>query len=125
MTTNPIVEKAGPRTTYESFAWKWMRYSAILLILLVWGHVILQDVVVGAYEIDLNYVARRWANLGWRIYDFLLLTLAFSHGVNGLRQVTLDFIHGEKNQRMVNVVLIIFWLALTLMGGVAIIGGVR
>ena len=37
-----------------------MRYSAFLLIPLAWGHLILQDVIVGVHSIDLDYVAMRW-----------------------------------------------------------------
>jgi len=109
----------------EGIAWKWMRYSAFLLIPLVWGHMILQDVVVGVHAMDLDYVARRWASLGWRVYDALLLGFAFAHGVNGLRQVLNDFIHSHKARRLLNIVLLIFWLGLTLAGFIALIAGVR
>jgi succinate dehydrogenase / fumarate reductase membrane anchor subunit len=109
----------------ESFAWKWMRYSAFLLIPLVWGHLLLQDVIVGVHAMDLNYVAQRWASLGWRIYDALLLAFAFAHGVNGLRQVAVDFIHPPAARRVLNWALFIFWLALTVVGAAALIGGVN
>lgn len=39
---------------YESVTWKWMRYSGLLLILLAWGHVLIQDVLVGVHHIDIN-----------------------------------------------------------------------
>jgi len=102
-----------------------MRYSAFLLIPLVWGHMILQDVVVGVHAMDLDYVAQRWASMGWRVYDALLLGFAFAHGVNGLRQVLNDFIHSHKARRLLNIVLLIFWLGLTLAGFIALIAGVR
>jgi succinate dehydrogenase / fumarate reductase, membrane anchor subunit len=124
MAVDPKLENNRLHNTFDAFAWKWMRYSSILLILLVWGHMILQDIVVGAHAIDLDYVARRWASLGWRIYDFLLLTLAFTHGVNGLRQVAMDMIHGRRAIKLANLLLVIFWLTLTVIGGVAIVGGV-
>lgn len=124
MASQPVAENTKLKSSFEGFAWKWMRYSAILLILLVWGHMIIQDVVVGAFNINVDYVARRWASLGWRIYDILLLVLAFTHGVNGLRQVAMDFIHARDAVRLVNVLLVIFWLALTIIGAWAIIGGV-
>jgi succinate dehydrogenase / fumarate reductase membrane anchor subunit len=69
-----------------------MRYSGLLLIPLAWGHVLIQDVLVGVHRIDLDYVAMRWAMLGWRVFDFLLLAFAFAHGMNGLRQVLNDYI---------------------------------
>lgn len=102
-----------------------MRYSGLLLIPLAWGHVLLQDVLVGVHQIDLDYVTVRWAILGWRVYDFLLLGFAFAHGVNGLRQVLLDFIKSEKSRDIISRLLLAFWLAISLVGAVSIIGGVR
>jgi succinate dehydrogenase / fumarate reductase membrane anchor subunit len=112
-------------TNYEAVAWKWMRYSGLLLIPLAWGHVLIQDVVVGVHAIDLDYVAMRWATLGWRVYDFLLLAFAFAHGVNGLRQVVHDFIKDERRMRTVSWLLLILWIVVSLIGAAAIIGGVR
>ncbi len=109
----------------EVTVWKWMRYSALLLIPLAWGHVLIQDILVGGHGINLDYVAMRWSMLGWRVYDFFLLAFAFAHGVNGLRQVLNDYIQSAKNRKTVAVGLFIFWLLITLVGAVAIIGGVR
>ncbi len=109
----------------EAARWKWMRYSAILLVPLAWGHVLIQDVLVGGHAISLDYVALRWSMIGWRIYDFLLLAFAFAHGMNGLRQVLFDYIQGAKARQVVGVGLFVFWLLVTLVGAVAIIGGVR
>lgn len=102
-----------------------MRYSGLLLIPLAWGHILIQDILVGVHNIDLDYVAKRWATVGWRVYDFLLLTFAFAHGVNGLRQVLRDYIQGDRAMRIVSWWLFVFWLALSTIGAIAIIGGVR
>jgi len=128
MTTN--IEELASRQVevpegLESVAWKWMRYSGLLLIPLVWGHVLIQDVLVGVHRIDLDYVAMRWASLGWRAYDFALLAFAFAHGVNGLRQVLNDYITSEKTRRWLAWLLLAFWLVLSLIGAAAIVGGVR
>jgi succinate dehydrogenase / fumarate reductase membrane anchor subunit len=109
----------------ESLAWKWMRYSGLLLIPLAWVHVLIQDILVGVHAIDLDYVALRWASLGWRVYDFLLLSFAFAHGVNGLRQVLNDYISKDSTRRKSTWALFAFWMVLSLIGAVAIIGGVR
>lgn len=110
---------------YTSVAWKWMRYSAFLLIPLAWGHIILQDVLVGVHRIDLNYVAMRWASVGWRVYDVLLLGFAFAHGVNGLRQVLIDYFHSDTSEKVINWGLLAFWAIITIIGAIAIVGGVR
>ena len=106
---------------YEKFAWKWMRISALLLIPLVWGHLILQDVVVGVHNMNLGYVAERWSSIFWRTYDILLLAFAFAHGINGVRQVLNDFIHGEQARRVLFIALFIFWLAISIIGLIAIL----
>jgi succinate dehydrogenase / fumarate reductase membrane anchor subunit len=110
---------------YERVAWNWMRYSGILLIPLVWFHTILQDVIQGVHRIDLDYVAVRWANLGWQIYDIALLGFAFAHGMNGLRQVLFEYFHTPKAHRTISVSLLLAWLAITLIGAIAIIMGAR
>ncbi len=123
--TTESVRRVRVKPNYDHIAWKWMRYSALLLIPLVWFHVILQDVIVGVHAMDLNYVAERWANIAWRIYDALLLGFAFAHGVNGVRNVANDFIKGDRARVIVSWALFIFWLAITAVGAIALIGGVR
>lgn len=134
MTVNKVSSPtvASPRPTrvatprnFETTAWMFMRYSAILLIPLAFGHLILQDVIVGVHRIDIDYVAMRWASLGWRIYDAALLAFAFAHGMNGLRQVLMDYIRSDRAFHIVSWVLLIGWLVITVIGAAAIIGGVR
>jgi len=110
---------------FEKTAWKWMRYSGILVIPLVFIHILIQDVVVGVHEIDLQYVDARWQLLGWRIYDGFLLAFAFLHGMNGLRQVLLDFAKQERLKRLINISLFILWLIISIFGFTALIAGVR
>lgn len=125
MSATTVRSITKPKQNYESAAWKWMRYSGFLLIPLVWGHVLLQDIIVGVHKIDLDYVALRWASVGWRIYDTLLLGFAFAHGTNGIRQVLNDFIHKPEKRRLLNWGLFFFWITITAIGGIALIGGVR
>ena len=110
---------------YETWAWLFMRYSAVLLIPLVWIHILINDVLVGVHAIDLTYVQQRWALMGWRVYDILLLSFTFAHGVNGLRIVTRDYLHKLSHRKMLDWGLLGFWLLVSLIGAVAIIGGVR
>ncbi|MBW6472220.1 MAG: hypothetical protein K0B14_03760 [Anaerolineaceae bacterium] len=124
MTTNTrTIEK--PKPNFETKSWMFMRYSAVLLIPLVFGHLILQDVIVGVHRIDLDYVAMRWASIGWRIYDALLLAFAFAHGVNGIRQVLNDFIQSDQVRKIMHWGLFLLWLIVTAIGAIALIGGVR
>ena len=113
------------KLTLDFTAWKYMRLSAILLVPLVWFHTIFTTLVIGAENISLHLVAARWANIGWRIYDILLLTFAFSHGVNGLRQVLFDFASSTILRQAINILLLLFWLLLSLVGAIGIIGGIK
>ena len=117
--------KTKVKPTYESVAWKWMRYSGILMLPLAWGHVLIQDVIVGVHSIDIDYVAMRWANIGWQVYDFFLLAFTFAHGMNGLRQVLFDFVHTDRARRRWDVFLFIFWLAVSIIGTIALVKGAR
>lgn len=119
------IEQTEVSRNVENVAWKWMRYSGLLLIPLAWIHIAIQDVLVGVHRIDLNYVALRWANTGWRVYDFFLLSFAFAHGVNGLRQVLRDYVKSEERMKGISWGLLVFWAVISLIGAVAIIGGVR
>jgi succinate dehydrogenase / fumarate reductase membrane anchor subunit len=119
------IREVKVKQNFDSIAWKWMRYSAILLIPLAWIHVALQDVIVGVHQINLSYVAARWAFLGWRVYDFFLLAFAFAHGVNGLRQVLQDYVKSETAMQRLSWILLIFWAVISLIGAIAVIGGVR
>jgi succinate dehydrogenase / fumarate reductase membrane anchor subunit len=112
------------KPTLDLRAWKYMRLSAILLVPLVWFHAIFTTLIVGAENVTLALVAERWATLGWRVYDALLLTFAFSHGVTGLRQVLFDFASSSLARKLLNLLLLFFWLALSLVGILGIIGGV-
>jgi len=114
-----------PKATYESVTWKWMRYSGVALIPLAWIHVAIQDVIVGVHAIDIDYVALRWASIGWQTYDILLLSFAFAHGMNGLRQVAMDFFHTDRARRNLSILLFIIWIIVSAIGAVAIIAGAR
>jgi len=56
-----------PPKTVDTYIWQFMRWSGVLLIQLAWGHVVLQDVLVGVHSIDIDFVALRFATTGWRI----------------------------------------------------------
>jgi succinate dehydrogenase / fumarate reductase, membrane anchor subunit len=82
-------------------------------------------VLVGVHSIDLDYVALRWGTFGWRLCDFFLLAFAFAHGMNGLRQVLLDYIKDPAWIRRLTWGLLAIWLLLSSIGAIAILGGVR
>src|SRR5205085_7721768 len=77
---------------FETFSWYFFRVSGVLLIFLVIIHLIIMhasnDVACTTYQ----FVAQRYDNPLWRLYDWVLLTLALLHGMNGLRIVIDDYV---------------------------------
>jgi succinate dehydrogenase / fumarate reductase membrane anchor subunit len=123
---NPVeVRKVVVRQNYESYAWKWMRYSGFLLIPLAWIHILLQDAIVGVHSINISYVTARWADTGWRAYDAALLAFAFAHGVNGFRQVAFNYVHSERSRRILSWVLLVGWFVISAIGAFALAAGVK
>lgn len=117
--------RPGTRPNFETGMWLFMRGSGILLVPLVWIHVLINDVLVGVHAIDLDYVAMRWATWGWRAYDVALLAFTFAHGINGLRGVLLDYVHAPGARRTLSYLLLGAWVVWTVIGAVAIVGGVK
>jgi len=101
----------------ERFWWFFMRLSGLALVILALGHMFIMHVLVELTggEIDFAFVQSRWGSPFWRIYDFLLLVLAFLHGANGARVVIGDYIaHPTAKRLLIGLLLAIsgIWLVL-------------
>jgi len=114
-------EKIRIQKNFDQIAWMAMRYSGVLLIPLAFGHMILQDVVVGVHQITTDYAMERMATLGWKLYDILLLAFAFGHGMNGVRQVFRDYIHNPRSFRIVSSILFMVWLVISVIGAITLL----
>src|SRR5947207_14698397 len=77
---------------FETFTWYFMRISAIGLVFLAIIHLVLNHVTTDVACTSYQLVALRYENPFWRLYDWLLLTLALLHGMNGLRVVIYDYV---------------------------------
>src|SRR5512133_624168 len=113
------------RNNWETVSWLFMRFSGLALIILVLGHFAIQHVLNDVHNLDLAFVAARWSSIGWRIYDAFLLGLGLAHGFNGLRIVVDDYVSSPTWNRVLRWAILIVGVALTLIGMVALIGGVR
>lgn len=80
---------------FETFSWYFFRVSGVAIIFLVVIHLILMHVTTDVACTSYQFVAARYANPFWRLYDWLLLTLALTHGMNGLRVVIDDYVRGR------------------------------
>jgi succinate dehydrogenase / fumarate reductase membrane anchor subunit len=82
--------------SFETFSWFFFRVSGVLLIFLVIIHLIIMHVTNDVSCTTYQFVAMRYDNPLWRLYDWLLLTLSLLHGMNGLRVVIDDYIRGRS-----------------------------
>lgn len=106
----------------ERFWWYFMRLSGLALVFLALGHMFIMHVLVvlTGDEIDFAFVQSRWGTPFWRIYDLLLLVLAFMHGVNGARIVISDYV-AHRTARSLILGILLFISAVWLILGIAII----
>ena len=80
-----------------------MRVSGFVLLFLAVGHVVIMHVVDSGIErVDYAFVADRWQGVLWRTWDWLLLSLALLHGVNGLRVVVQDYVRSPRARVALN-----------------------
>jgi len=101
----------------ERFWWYFMRLSGLALVLLALGHMFIMHLLVGltGAEINFAFVQSRWGTPFWRIYDLLLLLLAFIHGANGSRVVIGDYVANRTARSLLVGALLVLagiWLVL-------------
>src|SRR5271166_564584 len=99
---------------FETFSWYFFRVSGVVLIFLVIVHLIVMHVTTDVRCTTYMFVSMRYANPFWRLFDWLLLTLALTHGMNGLRIVIDDYIRSARVriwlQSIVGILLLIFFM---------------
>lgn len=108
------------RSNFERYAFLFMRLSAVALLVLAVGHMVLQHLLRDVHNLTLQVVEDIWRSWGWRAYDLLLLFFAITHGFNGLRQVLEDYIHKPSTVRIVARVLLIVVIVTIIWSAVAI-----
>jgi len=97
-----------------------MRISGLLLVVLALWHFTMTHILTDVAKTDHDYVANRWKNPVWRIYDFALLTLGLFHGLNGLRVIIDDYIHSPAKRTAVKSALYVLSLSLFAYGTLTI-----
>lgn len=107
---------------FEKYAWLFMRFSGVVLVFLVIGHLFIglmwQD---GVYRIDFNYVAQRWASPFWQIWDLIMLWLAQLHGGNGIRTIIADYARKDSTRFWLNSLLVLSMLITLVVGSYALL----
>jgi succinate dehydrogenase / fumarate reductase membrane anchor subunit len=97
---SPRTRKAANR---EKLAWLFMRASGVVLIVLIFGHLFVNLFLgEGIKAIDFAFVAGKWANPFWQVWDTLMLWLALIHGTNGMRTLVNDYSEREGIRKFLN-----------------------
>ena len=69
--------RAGRVSGFEQNTWLFMRASGVLLLVLVFGHLFVNLMTGdGIHAIDFAFVAGKWANPFWQVWDLAMLWLA-------------------------------------------------
>jgi succinate dehydrogenase / fumarate reductase membrane anchor subunit len=114
----------GPRPSgggFETFSWYFFRVSGIGLIFLALIHVFLNHVSTDVSCTSYQLVAIRYSDPFWRVYDWLLLTLALLHGMNGLRIIIDDYIQNRGMRLTLQSTIGLLTLVFFLLGTVTLI----
>ena len=89
-----------PGFNLEKYGWMYMRLSGVLLIVLIFGHLIANLLVGdGIHAINFAFVAGKWADPFWQVWDIAMLVLALIHGTNGMRTLVNDYTEREWIRR--------------------------
>ena len=109
-----------PHAGFELWSWLFMRLSGILLLFLAVGHVLIMHVLeTGVARVDYDFVVSRWTGPGsafWRSWDWLMLSLALLHGINGVRVIAQDYIRRPGVRLVTNWIFAVVGFTLFVLG---------
>jgi succinate dehydrogenase / fumarate reductase membrane anchor subunit len=93
----PRSPRSRKHAKWEKWGWLYMRYSGVLLLVLIFGHLFINLYSgEGIKAIDFAFVAGKWTEPFWQVYDVSMLWLALIHGTNGMRTIVNDYTDNEK-----------------------------
>ncbi|MGN6204208.1 succinate dehydrogenase hydrophobic membrane anchor subunit [Humibacter sp.] len=102
---------------WEKWGWVYMRVSGVLLVVLIFGHLIVNLVLgQGIKAVDFAFVAGKWADPFWQVWDGLMLWLALIHGGNGMRTLVNDYARGKTVNRTLKVLILLAVIVLIALG---------
>lgn len=128
-TRETTIERPGARprppapNRRETWWWRYMRWSGVLLIPLAFGHLAIVHLINSVAAINYEWVVEtRWSLLGWRIYDAFLLWFAGLHGYRGAVYVINDYVRGASLNRALKILMAVLMAFVLLLGSIALIG---
>ena len=129
--TGTIPDVASPRAkrseamrggiNTELYAWLFMRVSGVILIVLIFGHLFVNLMVgEGVAAIDFGFVAGKWSQPFWQVWDLLMLWLAMIHGTNGVRTIINDYAERDGTRIVLKALLYVGFVVTVVMGTLVI-----
>jgi succinate dehydrogenase / fumarate reductase membrane anchor subunit len=113
--------QAPRRRSAEAWSWAFMRLSGLALVFLALIHFAITHIVNDVATTNYDFVAERWHNPAWRVFDWLLLVLALGHGANGLRWIVDDYVRRPGPRKAVKTVVYGLTVALMVVGTLSIL----
>ena len=106
---------------WEKWAWIYMRASGILLVILIFGHLFVNLMVgEGVKAVDFAFVAGKFTDPFWVVWDTAMLWLALIHGANGMRTLVNDYAVQVRTRIILHGALIVSTAALLILGTLTI-----
>jgi succinate dehydrogenase / fumarate reductase membrane anchor subunit len=98
-----------------------MRASGIVLVVLIFGHLFVNLMVgEGVKAIDFAFVAGKFTDPFWVVWDTAMLWLALIHGANGMRTIVNDYATQVTTRRILHGALLVSTIALLALGTLTI-----
>lgn len=98
-------------TSRNAIEWYFQRVTGGLLLILLAAHFWVEHFMTAPLlrgDLTFEVVASRVSHPAWRVIDIGFLVVALAHGLNGLRNIILDYGHlGPIWRRVINMVLVV------------------
>jgi succinate dehydrogenase membrane anchor subunit len=109
-----------PGGGFELAVWYLMRLTGLGLFVLALSHFMITHVLYDPVNQNASWIDERWANLGVRTADWLMLLFVVFHAFMGLRTILQDYTHGGLRTTLT---MALYLLAITifLMGSIALV----
>lgn len=111
----------GSKGNFEMFAWLFMRLSGVVLVVLIFVHLYMNLVDGEGIEgVDFGFVAGKWADPLWQVWDLVMLWLAMLHGTNGVRVIINDYAEKDSTRFWLKSVLYVSTIVIIVLGTLVI-----
>lgn len=89
-------KRAQPRGGFHLYSWYFLRVSGVALVVFALGHLFITHYLNLPFETTSGFVAGRYVGPFWRVFDWLLLSIALVHGAMlGVQLSVEDYVHSR------------------------------